>query len=436
MAKLTGGYYWTCALLLSDRAFLERWGSQIDPEDFPVGPLRHLASVALIYWQEHKSLLTEPALRSTLEAYLDPDDVAHLMRDYHVLMEEYTGDESAMPRLRELGEAWLERRWVGRAIDDASDALERGRTKKALATILDMKRVLPEEEPPLSTTSKDWDRRTRHVSREADAIPTKLGELDLFWDGGVHPGELCVLLAPTNVGKSMTLAYMAAQAFVADKRVLFYTFELTPAQIAQRFMGALFQQPIRKLPRHPFEIIREIKHNSSLDRAVFEVRDNIETLADLRAVIEQMDREGKKPDVVFLDSVDDLRPGRTRKSRYEELSEMYTRLRKDVARSLNVTIWTSTQATRDAVDKAVINLRQVSDCFDKARRSHLMVALTQTPDQLANENGDPIVGLYVLKDALHGTKGKKWEFYTRFGRGNMGYPAFKQRDADDWGHLD
>lgn len=426
------GHYWTAALLLSDRKFLKRWAPQVDAEDFPDGPLCLLVAAALAYWYEHKELLTEPALKATVLDRMDEEDATRLLRDYRQLMQEYGPDDSSLPALREAGAKWLEKRWVGRAVDEATDLLKRGKTKRAQAALLGVKRVLEAEEPPLSTSHKDWDRRTAYTSKIDEANPTNLADLDELWDGGIHPQELGVVLAGTNIGKSMVMCYLAAQAFRADKRVQFFTFELTETQIARRFAGALLKTPLADLPKETLPLIREVQSRLDLHRANFEVRSDIETEADLSALLEQLDREGKKPDVIFLDSGADLRPLHPVGRLYDDLGQIYKALRRDIVRHHNVAVWSSHQGNRETVDKARINLRQVADCFIIAQQSHLMLGFSQTEEELKNTEGEglPKLKMFILKDTLHGSRGNAYPLYTMFGRGNGGYPGFKLINAD------
>ena len=54
------------------------------------------------------------------------------------------------------------------------------------------------------------------------------------WTGGIHPGEMAVLVAPAGMGKTMVACKTALEAVRQGWSVYFATLELEPLDIAQR----------------------------------------------------------------------------------------------------------------------------------------------------------------------------------------------------------
>ena len=153
------------------------------------------------------------------------------------------------------------------------------------------------------------------------------------------------------------------------------------------------------------------------------VRGDTMTWPDLSADLEDYKADyGKYPDVLLLDSADDIMPYGTFKSEWEALKGAYKHLRR-LAHDKKLRVWTSGQLTKESIEKARVNLRHIGASFAKAQLSHYVLGFAQTQQDREHEDG-PKIQLYVLKDSLHGTPGVWLECAASFGNGESGYPGF------------
>ena len=113
-----------------------------------------------------------------------------------------------------------------------------------------------------------------------------------------------------------------------------------------------------------------------------------------------------------------------KRARWEELRDIFTTLRSEVAQRRRIPVWTTGQTTREAVDKAKVSLRHVGDAFAKAQRAHYVLGLAQGEKERDAEDG-PHMNVYVLKDTLHGTRGGWLRCFTTFGRGGDGFAGLE-----------
>ena len=129
--------------------------------------------------------------------------------------------------------------------------------------------------------------------------------------GGVFPGDVCVVVGRTGVGKSYTISHMAMAAWRSGKRVLFVTMEMTDAQIATRLVGLEARTDPRyiragTLSHHAFPAFqRSVDRLSQDDAAQFHlvggaVQDTVNTVD---ALVQDV-----RPDVVYIDASYLLRP--------------------------------------------------------------------------------------------------------------------------------
>ena len=80
---------------------------------------------------------------------------------------------------------------------------------------------------------EDIEVRFEEVNRRT--VATNWDVIDELMDGGLGPGELGVIVAPSGIGKTWVLSALGAAAVKAGKNVLHYTLELTQNYVGQRY---------------------------------------------------------------------------------------------------------------------------------------------------------------------------------------------------------
>jgi replicative DNA helicase len=263
---------------------------------------------------------------------------------------------------------------------------------------------------------------------EDNGVPTGLKFLDRAWRGGVRPGELAVLLASTNLGKTQALCFFAGVAYRANLQVLYFTFELNPKEILRRITAGLLARPSGSIDiEETGQLLAQIRLNRGITEADIEIRTGSLKVSDVILDIEEMEQDGRKPDVVLLDSADDLESRQKYQTLYMQQGEIYNDLRKHVALGLEISVWTSTQATKEAIDKAKISLKHIGDSYWKARRAHFVLGLSQSESDRADPFGSSMT-MRVLKDSQHGSPGVWQSVRPKFGPGfeGKGYPGFEE----------
>ncbi len=410
-------------LLLDDEEFARDYGPLVDKEDYPRGPLGALAALATEQAIAFRLPTTPEVLVLKLHQGWDlrrfGTDGDEVIATYDRLLEAYTPDEEIIPRLKELVVDWLRRRKAQRAVDAASASLTKGDIEGAEDS-LNVLRNIEALIEPVYTLDGDLSEILGPLSD--DAVPTGFGKIDGMWQGGVRPQEFAVLLALTSVGKSMTLAFMAATAWKRDKRVLYYTLELSQKESLRRILSGVVQEPVNNLSLSKAkETLQSIRLQRGLERAHIEVRGgSTASVASIAADLTALSRDGEKPDVVMLDSADDLAPEGKYRSLYESQGEIYTHLRK-LALSANVAIWTTTQTNREAIGKARVSLRHAGDSFRKMQRGHFVLGIAPAKE----EDDIPRLDVRVIKDSQHGSAGNYMDATPLFGRGEGGFAAFQ-----------
>lgn len=418
------GLLWTVSLALADETFLGRWRPALRWEDLPKGPLQFILAAAVEHWDDTHKLLDWPSFLYYLDTVIEEEDLhGEYRQEYVDLTTAYAITESSRPVAWEAAEKWIRDYHIGMALDRSRAALAAGDTAGAFQELLTVREVVGNEPSiPLSIDDAELADILRQRPEPSVACPTGVLRVDEFWEGGVYPNNLAIVAADTNVGKSMMLCFLAASAYRANKRALYFTYELTKAQVAERILTGLFgcaKQYVN--PDTVVDKLVDIRHKNKLTAASLVIDDGsgIQTVADLKARLEQ-----ENVDLVLLDSADDLHPSRRYSKEYEAYKEIYTDIRLDICQNMGLPVWTSVQMNRDAVEKARTSLKHISDAFAKVQRAHLVLGMSQTVDEREHFLG-PFVKLVILKDTEHGSRGKWDRYRTAFGRGNEGWPGFE-----------
>jgi len=406
----------------------------LDPLDFPEGATRYIVAKALEVWKGSRSMLT-PAI---LENLLGNDDTAvwgttkdEIIDLYDDLYYRYEETEADIQGKRTIASKYLRTLRSNRSIDEAQDALEKGDLDAAEEALGMAKRAVRKQqgEMVLDKTSGPVIR-----VRQRPAIPTGIRMLDKWWKGGIHLGQLGVVLAPPNVGKSMMLPNYTAEALKASKNVLYYSTELPEYEVYQRTLSSLAHEPISKVD--PEEAVARMQQlYPDLGHLSIRFRDTgTLTTVDIEVDMEEKRKAGVPIHLVILDG-DDI--GVAGKVRNEKLYDLYFYTYGQLAgmvQHTDVAVWTAAQATRTALEARYVGEKHVADSMWKLRRADLMVALGAGPNY-KDKNEIPFMRMFVLKDRYYGTKGRSFGVYPKWGYkgavGAVGFDAQPDTSVDD-----
>jgi hypothetical protein len=141
-----------------------------------------------------------------------------------------------------------------------------------------------------------------------DSCPTGWDVVDELMDGGLGPGELGVVMAPSGIGKSWFLSKIACSALQKGVDVLHYTLELSENYVGQRYTTILSGIQTTEHKQRKDEIIRKIKSIPGRVRIKY-YPPQFASAKTLAAHIEKMRQVGFKPKLIIIDYADLLKSG-------------------------------------------------------------------------------------------------------------------------------
>lgn len=281
------------------------------------------------------------------------------------------------------------------------DLLKAGNYDKIIDTMMAASKVGVESDLGLDYI-ENFESIMEDVKR--DSSPTGWDVIDELMDGGLGPGELGVVMAPSGIGKSWFLSKIACSALQRGIDVIHYTLELSESYVGQRYTTILTGIQSSEHKERKDEIIRKIKQIPGRVRIKY-YPPQFASAKTIAAHIDKVRQVGFNPKLIIIDYADLLKSGNNnRDGLYAELGGIYEELR-GLSGEAQIPIWTATQTNRAAIEHEVIGADSVGDSYKKVQTADFIMSVSRkTKDKLSNTGR-----IHIVKN--------------RFGPDGMTFPA-------------
>lgn len=216
-----------------------------------------------------------------------------------------------------------------------------------------------------------------------DKVRTGWPHIDKILEGGLAAGELGLIMAPVNRGKSMALVNIGfgAAGLGSGKNVVHITHEMSDVVVLKRY-GArnTFGFPKRGGDLDMYEEKLYAAAARLMPGKVRVIDLGRSSLDDVRGSLSRLRTEGYEFDLVIDDYPDLMVPVHRYGERRFELSELYESLR-SLGKEFGVPVWAATHSNRAAFSKEVITLKDIAEDMGKARIADVIIALCQTQEE-------------------------------------------------------
>lgn len=222
-------------------------------------------------------------------------------------------------------------------------------------------------------------------------LPTGCKTMDEMIHGGLHPQSMNIVLASTNIGKTLIMCSMASAMLLAGKRVLYITFEDPEVKIGQRIMQNLMdktQNELKALNKEAYmrlfeKMLNQIGHNRL---KIKEYPEYCVNALQVRALLkEYKEKHSFEPDVIMVDYLGCMIPD----GRVDPNMNDNSRLRaitaqvRSIGMLLNIPIVSAMQSNRGGYGKAEIGLDDVADSYASTMKGDAIFGITQTAEMKA-----------------------------------------------------
>lgn len=262
--------------------------------------------------------------------------------------------------------------------------------------------ALRKEETDLSVIDQNEPRLTfslqnlKELYDSQGGMKTGISLIDVYV-GGIMKKELMMLLADTNVGKSLLLCAIGGNLVKNQYRVLHVSLEMSIARTLIRYYATL-SDPTDKIlynnilafdPEEAvFNYITELKRKYEGYLFVEELPTGKGSIGNLYTLIDRY----KPIDVMIVDYLDLLQPLTKREARRFELADLSIALR-GLGVETALGVLSATQTSRLASGKRIVGKELVAEDYEKIRVSDSVIGMGQSKeDALKHE-----VVLYLTK---------------------------------------
>jgi replicative DNA helicase len=220
----------------------------------------------------------------------------------------------------------------------------------------------------------DFEERFSETGRET--VATGWDCVDDLMGGGLGPGELGVVVAPSGVGKSWMLACLGAAAVRAGKTVVHYTLELSQHYVGLRYDTVFTHIPSTNLKEKKEEVYSKLKRLPGKLKVKYYPPKGASSKT-IQLHIEKMIAAGNRPDLIIVDYADLLLSHSNKTdSTYAEQGGVYIDLR-GMSGELQIPIWTASQTNRSAIDSEVIEADKIADSYAKVMNADFIMSLSR-----------------------------------------------------------
>ena len=225
----------------------------------------------------------------------------------------------------------------------------------------------------------------QHMTDTNERFRFDVAELNRLTNGGVSRKTLNVILAPTNIGKSLMLCHLAAMYMRQGRNVVYITLEMSDKTTAQRITANMLDRDMNSLasmtPEEFSSNITALRNHCRGDLVIREFPALSVTATSFRALLADLKRTRNfVPDVVIVDYLNLCGAASLRKSSkadlYQTVGTIAAELR-GFAAEQNVVLWTATQTNRSGFKTAELELEHTSESYAVNSTADVIFGLSQ-----------------------------------------------------------
>jgi Kyanoviridae DNA primase/helicase len=261
---------------------------------------------------------------------------------------------------------------------------------------------------------EDADERFAYYHRKEEKLPFHLSDFNDITNGGLPKGTLSVIMAGTNVGKTIFMCDMAANHLMMGKNVLYITLEMAEEAISKRIDANLLNVPIDDLEALPKDLydrkIEKVKEKTKGKLIIKEYPTAGAHVGHFRHLLHELLLKSKfVPDIIYIDYINICSSARIKKTGdssggYYYIKSIAEEIR-GLAVEMKVPIVSATQLNRTGFSDSDPDMASTSESFALPMTLDFMVVLT------TNEALEAIGQLQVKQlKSRFGDKSKKPKF--------------------------
>ena len=358
--------------LLTDRIFLQQVSDIMAPEYFESQANQWIVETIKTYFIDYGSIPTLDVFK--IKTQEESSDIlkTSIVDNLREVFKYVESDD--LDFVKEESLKFCKNQEIKKAIMDSVDLLKRGQYEDIKKRIDEAMKAGADKDIGYEYLLGIAERYTDNVR---NTMPTCWPLINDLAGGGFGKGELVIFVAGPGGGKSTAMMNIGAHILKKGLRVVHYTMELTEAYVSQRYDAVITGIATQNLKYHIEDIETELKKISG-ELIVKYYPTKTASVSSLKAHMDKLILQGKKPDIVIVDYADLLRgSGKAgRDALHQELENIYEDLR-GLAGEYEVPVFTASQANRSSAESDIITGEQVASSFAKIMIGDFVISLSR-----------------------------------------------------------
>lgn len=382
------------ALMVRDLDFMSRCSSYIKAEYFDTEPLSDICMVILDLHQTYKAAITPNVLINEIEKHLSKYQRKN-KEEYAKLLESILKD-SLYERLyiRDNVINFVSFQEHKNAISESIDLLKQGNTK-SIRKVMESAFIISDKHDKGMMYFEEKEIDIRMSEDTEEWIKTGLSDLDKCIYG-LGKGELSMILAPPNVGKSTLLTIIGASIIKRGGKVAHFSHEMRAKKVGRRYDRAITgksSEAIKDDTNRIKEFLLNFRNKVKGNLYIKDYPTRTCTVSDIVSELHYLLGTNFKPDLVITDYAAIMKPSKHREGRHQEIEEINEELR-GLAGEFNCHVLTAAQTVKGAVNKFRITIEDLGESFAQSKVADLIIAACQTEDEYRRN----VIRLFIAKN--------------------------------------
>ena len=365
--------------LLTDRKVLETLGDLIQTKFFESESNKWIVGEIKDYFEQYKNQPTLDVFKVQLEKLENPPLKKQIIEQLRVVYTQ-VGQED-LQYVKDEFTSFCVNQNLKNVIVQSVDLLKSGNYDRIKELVDAAMKVGVETDLGMEYLD---DFESRFEEEDRSTVPTNWGPINELMDGGLGPGELGVVVAPSGVGKTWILCALGAAAVKAGLSVVHYSLELSEHYVGQRYDTVFTGVSSADLKDNKDEVYEKIKRLPGKLLVKYFPPKGI-TTKKMQIHLEKMISVGNRPDLIIVDYADLLLSHSNKSdSTYGEQGGVYIELR-GLGGELGLPIWTASQTNRSGIDSEIIEADKIADSYAKVMNADFIMSISRkSKDKLNN----------------------------------------------------
>lgn len=236
---------------------------------------------------------------------------------------------------------------------------------------------------------EDAEARYEYYTSEESRIKFQLEWLNKITKGGSPRKTLNVILAGTNVGKTLVMCSLAADALMDGHNVLYITAEMAEERIAERIDANCLNvelDNIEKIGKEDFmnRFSSRVQNKTSGKLIIKEYPTSAAHVGHLRHLVKELKtKKNFTPDIIFVDYLGIMASSRVKLggsiNTYSFVKLVAEELR-GFAKEMDVPLWTGAQTNRGGHGATEIDLDDTAESFGLPQTADFMLGIVENEE--------------------------------------------------------